>query len=169
MPTWLGIDIGTHAVKVAAMRSLYRRTTLDALVKVDVVRDENGVEVGAALRAAVEAALTAAGAPDAVAVAVDGTRATVRTVTLPAGAIKQVAEVLPFELEAQVPFEMSEAVFDYRCLPRPTKVDEEDVVGVPLLVGVVRIEDVTKRIAAAREATGLEPERVGSADSRSPT
>ncbi len=161
MPTWLGIDIGTHAVKVAAVRSLYRRTTLDALVKVDVVRDENGVEVGSALRAAVEAALTAAGAPDAVAVAVDGTRATVRTVTLPAGAIKQVAEVLPFELEAQVPFEMSESVFDYRFLPRPTKVDEEDVVGVPLLVGVVRIEDVTKRIAAAREASGLEPERVG--------
>ena len=144
MPTWLGIDIGSSAVKVAVVRSAYRRTTLDALVKVDVVRSEDGVEVGSALRAAVDAALAAAGQPDAVAVAVDGTRGTVRTIALPAAAIRQVAEVLPFELESQIPFEMSESVFDYRLLPRPARVgDEADATEVPLLVGVVRIEEAS--------------------------
>ncbi len=160
MPIWLGIDIGSSAVKVAAVRTAYRKTSLDALVRVDVVRDTSGAEVGSALRAAVEAALAAAGQPDAVAVSVDGTRATVRTVGLPAGAIKQVAEVLPFELEAQIPFEMDESVFDYRVLPRARDADGE-ASTVPLLVGVARIEEATKRIAVSREAVGVEPERVG--------
>ena len=161
MPIWLGIDIGGSAVKVAVVRSLYRKTTLDALVKVDVVRAEDGVEIGSALRAAVEAVLTTIGPPDAVAVAVDGARGTVRTVTLPAGASKQIADVLPFELEANLPFEMSESVFDYKLLPRASRPDDEEATTVPLLVGVVRTEDAQKRIAVAREATGVEPERVG--------
>jgi general secretion pathway protein L len=161
MPIWLGIDIGAAAVKVAAVRSAYRKTTLEALVNVKVVRSEDGVEIGSALRSAVESALLTIGAPDAVAVAVDGSRATVRTVTLPAGAVKQIAEVLPFELEAQIPFEMSESVFDYRVLPRPARTDEEDAATVPVLVGVASTMEVTKRIDLAREATGVEPERVG--------
>jgi len=81
-------------------------------------------------------------------------------VTLPAGAIKQVAEVLPFELEAQMPFEMSESVFDYRALSRPARLEEGETAVVPLLVGVARTEEVVKRIGLAREATGIEPERV---------
>jgi general secretion pathway protein L len=158
MPIWLGIDIGSALVKVAVVRSAYRTTTLDALVKVEIIRGEDGVEIGSALRAAVEAALTTSGPPDAVAVAVDGSRATVRTVTLPAGAIKQIAEVLPFELEAQIPFEMSESVFDYRVLPRS---EDGDTATVPVLVGVARTAEVTRRIELAREAAGVEPERVG--------
>ncbi len=162
MPIWLGIDIGARAVKVAVVRSAYRRTTLDALVKVDVVRGEDGVEVGSAIRSAVDAALAVTGAPDAVAVAVVGTRATGGTVAIPAAAIRQVAEVLPFELESHVPFDMSESVFDYRVLPRPPRGEADgDAVDVPLLVGVVRIEEAAKRIAAGREAAGVEPERVG--------
>lgn len=165
MPTWLGIDIGTSSVKVAVVRSAYRRTILDALVKVDIVRGDGGVlEVAPALRSAVDAALLTSGPPDAVAVAVDGNRATARTVSLPIGAIKQIAEVLPFELEAQIPFEMSESVFDYRVVPRTQEVapgGDDDAATVRLLVGVVRTEEVEKRIAIAREGSGVEPERVG--------
>jgi general secretion pathway protein L len=161
MPIWLGIDIGASAVKVVAIRSAYRKTTLEALVRVDIVRGEDGAEVGSALKSAVDTVLASVGAPDAVAVAVDGARSTVRTVTLPAGAIKQVADVLPFELEAQIPFEMSEAVFDYRALPRTPKIDGVESFGIPLLVGVARTEEVATRISAARDVTGVEPERVG--------
>jgi general secretion pathway protein L len=163
MPIWLGIDIGRSSVKVAGVRSAYRRTTLDALVKVVIQRDEAGVEIGSALRTAVEAALAVAGTPDAVAVAVDGDRSTLRTINLPAGAIRQVAEVLPFELESQVPFEMTESVFDFRALPRPRAAEGEEgeTATVPLLVGVASIAEAEKRIAAGREAVGVEPERVG--------
>jgi general secretion pathway protein L len=160
MPTWLGIDVGTHSVKVALVRSLYRRTVLDAIVKVEIGSVDGGVE--GATRAAVDAALIGAGGPpDAVAVAVDGTRATVRSVGLPVGAIKQVAEVLPFELESQIPFEMSESVFDYRLLPRAAPSSDDEVETADFLVGVVRTEDVTRRITAARDASGVEPEKVG--------
>ena len=31
--------------------------------------------------------------------------------------MKQINEVLPFELEASLPFDLTEAVFDYRVLP----------------------------------------------------
>ncbi len=161
MPIWLGIDIGSAAVKVAAVRTAYRKIAVDALVKVDVVRGEDGLEVGSALRAAVEASLAITGAPDAVAVAVDGTRGTVRQVSIPAAALKQVAEVLPFELEAQIPFEMSESVVDYRVLPRAARPEADDGATVPLLVAVARTVDVVARIEAAREASGVEPERVG--------
>jgi len=82
-------------------------------------------------------------------------------VSLPVGAIKQVAEVLPFELEAQIPFEMSESVFDYRVLPRGARVLDEEAATVQLLVGVVRTEEVATRIGLARDASGVEPERVG--------
>ena len=161
MPIWLGIDIGRSAVKVAAIRSAYRRTTLEGLARVDVGVGEDGTPaVGVAMRSAVEAVLATIGAPDAVAVAVDGARATVRMVTLPAGAIKQVAEVLPFELEALIPFDLGESVFDYRALARPARLDDGEAAGVPLIVGVARTDEVVKQIALAREATGLEPERV---------
>ena len=161
MPIWLGIDIGSSRVKVAAVRSAYRRTSLDALAMVDIVRSADGVEIGSAVRSAVEAVLASTGTPDAVAIAVDGMRATVRTVSLPAGAIKQIAEVLPFELESQIPFEMSESVCDYRVLPRAAAEDGTESSVVPLLVGVARTEEVQKRIDVAREASGVEPERVG--------
>jgi len=161
MATWLGIDIGTSSVKVAVVRAAYRKTTLEALVRVDVVRGDDGLEVGSAIKSAVDSAIASTGAPDAVAVAVDGSRGTVRTLALPAGAMKQVTEVLPFELESQVPFEITDAVFDYRVLPRVTKAGEAEATTVPLLVGIARVEEVKRRIDLAREASGVEPERVG--------
>ena len=36
MPTWLGIDIGSAAVKVAVVRATYRKTAVVALASADI-------------------------------------------------------------------------------------------------------------------------------------
>ena len=154
MPTWLGIDIGTTAVKVAVVKSTYRRIAVTALTAADVV--ESG-GVSEAIRAAVSAALGGkVTGSDGVATALDGARATLRTLTLPASAQKQLSEVLAYELEAQVPFEMTDSVFDYRILQSRG----DDAQGLHLLAAVARLDDVRARITLVREAMGQEPERV---------
>jgi general secretion pathway protein L len=154
MPTWLGIDIGSSSVKVAVVRSAYRKVLLAKLIAVDVVPAEG---VAAAIRAAVKAGLEGdkQGA-DATAVAVDGSRAAIHRLVLPATAQKQLSEVLTYELEAQVPFDLQEAVFDWRVLDRPAGGTE-----LPIVAAAARVEDVRVRIDLVKEAVGLEPERVG--------
>ena len=115
MSTWLGIDIGTTAVKVAAIRTAYRKVQLVGLASVEVAQAGGVTE---ALTQAARAAMGGhAGLGDAIAIALEGQRGTVKVVGLPASAQKQIAEVLPFELESVLPFDIEEAVFDYRVLP----------------------------------------------------
>lgn len=154
MSTWLGIDIGTTAVKVAAIRSAYRKVQLVGLANVEVVQAGG---VSEAISMAVRA-VVGEGHGDAIAVAIEGSKATVKTVALPGSAIKQLNEVLPFELEATLPFDLTEAVFDYRVQPglREKKGQELSV-----LVGVAKTIDVSNRIDQVKASLGVEPERVG--------
>ncbi|MDB4943378.1 MAG: Type pilus biosis protein PilM [Labilithrix sp.] len=155
MSTFLGIDIGATAVKVAAVRTSYRRIQLVGLASVEVA------QAGGVNEAIIEAARLATGGRglgDAIAVALEGQKATIKTVGLPQGAIRQIGEVLPFELEAKLPFDIEEAVFDYRLLPGVRDVKGEEL-GV--LVGVAKTADVVARIDQVKGALGTEPERVG--------
>ncbi len=154
MPTWLGIDIGSTSVKAAVVRSAYRKVALGGLATAEIAASGGLV---AAIRDAVAKALAGEkqGA-DAVATAVDGNRAAIHRLLLPATAQKQLAEVLGFELEAQVPLDLETAVFDWR------PIEHADAAGqISLVAAVARIEDVRARIDLVREAVGQEPERVG--------
>src|SRR5258708_307097 len=135
MPTWLGIDIGSATVKAAVVRSTYRRTALARLAAADVASSGSPA---AAVRDAVTRALEGeAQAVDAIAVAIDGSRAAIHRLTLPAAAQKQLADVLAYELEAQVPFDLASAVFDWKQLERGPDKDELSVVAA-----VARVDDV---------------------------
>ncbi len=150
----VGIDIGTTAVKVAAVRASYRKVILTSLVAVEV--GEGGVE--AAIKKAVSAAvLGGVRQGDSVAIALPGTRAVVRTLRVPSSAQRQLNEVLKFELEAQVPLDVPQTVFDYVILPR----DPERKNELNIQCAVAEIADVRERITLVRTATGVEPERVG--------
>lgn len=154
MPTWLGIDIGSASVKAAVVRATYRKVALVRLVVADVA--ESGGSAGA-LRAAVARALEGElQAVDATAVAIDGSRAAIHRLVLPATAQKQLADVLAYELEAQVPFDLEGAVFDWRLLQSAPGTDELSIVAA-----VARTEDVRARIDLVKEAVAQEPERVG--------
>src|SRR5579863_2808623 len=112
MPTWLGIDIGSASVKAAVVRSTYRKSALARVASAEVTASGGSA---AAIRTAVAQALEGeTQAVDAVAVAIEGSRAAIHRLVLPATAQKQLAEVLAFELEAQVPFDLTSAVFDWR-------------------------------------------------------
>jgi general secretion pathway protein L len=154
MTTWLGIDIGSTSVKVALVRSTYRKLALVRLASADVATSGTLVE---AVRAAVGRALEGERqATDATAVAIEGARAAIHRLHLPATAQKQLGDVLAFELESQIPFELAGAVFDWRLLERGSQDGQ-----LPIVAAVARVEDVRARIDIVKEATGLEPERVG--------
>jgi general secretion pathway protein L len=156
MSTWLGIDIGTTAVKVAAIRTAYRKVQLVGLASVEVAQAGGVAE---ALTQAAHAVMgDRGGLGDAIAISLEGQRGTVKVLGLPASAQKQLAEVLPFELESALPFDIEEAVFDYRVLPglRETKGEE-----LAVLVGVAKTADVAARIDLVKTALAAEPERVG--------
>ncbi len=156
----VGIDIGASAVRVAVLRVQYRKTTLEALVSADVAAAGG---VSEAIRAAYAQAVTAGKPADGIATSIDGVRASLHTLALPASAQKQLAEVLPFELEAALPVDMSESVFDYRVLDaKPHGIDPAvAATQVAVLTLVARTEDVRARIELVKGALGQEPERVG--------
>jgi len=84
MPTWLGIDIGSASVKAAVVRSTYRKLALVRLASADVVASGGVVE---ALRTAVARAMEGERqGVDANAVAIDGSRAAIHRLLLPATA-----------------------------------------------------------------------------------
>src|SRR5436190_15844653 len=109
MPKYLGLDIGKESVKVAVVRTTYRKTTLEGLGKAEI--KEGGT--AAAIKEALAAAMGGPGTGDGVAASIDGSRVAVRNVDVPTSALRQLADVLPFEIEAVTPLDMSEHVFDY--------------------------------------------------------
>src|SRR5271170_5958876 len=119
MPTWLGIDIGSTSAKVAVVRATYRKVSLVRLASVEVAATDGAAGTVQAVRAAVELALEGEKqGPDAIAVAIEGSRVAIHRLSLPATAQKQLADVLAYELEAQIPFDIAGAVFDWKLLER---------------------------------------------------
>ena len=76
MSTYLGIDIGTTAVKVAVIRTAYRKVTLAGLSSVEVAQAGSVVDaISQATRAVMG---ERGGTGEAVAVGLQGSRATVK-------------------------------------------------------------------------------------------
>lgn len=143
----LGIDAGKSVVRTALIRTTYRRVFVEAFGEASI--SDAGSEAEA-IRAAVGLVR-----PDAVAIALSGERSFYRRLELPAAAQKEIENVLGFELEATVPFEMEDAVFDYRLLRRPP-----GAAVLPIFAAIARADDVRERIAVVKEALGFEPVRV---------
>src|SRR5271170_600737 len=139
MPTWLGIDIGGSSVKVAIVRSAYRKIALVRVASTEIAAGGSVVEAArvATLRALEGEAQTV----DATATAIDGSRAAIHRVILPSTAQKQLAEVLAYELGAQVPFDLESAVFDWRLLEHGGEEGQ-----LPIVAAVARVADVRARI-----------------------
>ena len=158
MANHIGIDIGTSAVKAVRVRSQFKRLRIEAIATVDVL-------TAGSVEAAVVQALAevTGGKPqlhDGLAAALAGDRTAVRILSIPASAQRQIGDVLPFELESAVPFDIAEAVWDYRILTaaRPTGVKDGHLA---VLTVVARVEDARERIDFMKSATGQEPEALG--------
>ncbi|MCS6901240.1 MAG: pilus assembly protein PilM [Myxococcales bacterium] len=149
MATYLGIDIGQTLVRALLVRVSYRKLTIEGM---------GACEVGG-LADVVEAVRFAVGGLaarcDGVAVSLPGERIFLRRMELPAAAQRQLAEIIPFEIEAQIPFELEHAVFDYRPLPRG-----RDPEKLRVFAAIARTTEVQERIDLIKLATGHEPEAV---------
>ncbi len=146
----LGLDIGPRAVRAALLRVSLRRTTVLRYLEVPLsfpVSEE-------ALRQAVRQLVAALGKPpDTVVAELDGREgASLRTVSLPLAAARRVTEVLPFELEGQVPFDIEEAIVDYQEAGRDTS-------QIHLLATVAPKEAVAERLQTLRTA-GVDPKQL---------
>ena len=112
----LGIDIDRTAVRGALLRTAFRRTEIERYVKVPLgTQSAESLSRAAELHDAFGSLLRALGRPPEIVVsALDGEQASLRVLELPLAASKRAAEVLPFELESLLPFEVSDAVIDYQ-------------------------------------------------------
>lgn len=150
MARYIGIDIGSSHVRALLLSTGYKRVAIEAINEVAIDSVES-------LERAIEAC-AAAMLPhtDGIAVAIDGDGSFVHRLELPLTARKQIDAVLPFELESQVPVDMSELVYDYRVLrsaPNPSAIE--------VIAALARTEQVKERIELVKRALGREPDRVG--------
>jgi len=148
MAKYLGIDVGSSHVRAVLLRTSYRRITIEAMSEYDRRAAPTLEEV---VRMAASPLISPG---ESVAVNLEGEKTFVRRIEVPAAAQKQLTEVLPYELEAELPFELSEAVYDYAILKRL------DDGAVPVFAVIARTEDVRARIGLVKDAIGEEPERV---------
>jgi general secretion pathway protein L len=150
MARYIGIDIGSSHVRALLLNTGYRRVAIEAINEVALDSVES-------LQHAIEAcAKPMLPHSDGIAVAIDGDSAFVHRLKLPLTAKKQIDQVLPFELESQMPIDMSELVYDYRVLRGEPNRDAIDIIAA-----LARTEHVKARIDLVKRALGREPERVG--------
>jgi type II secretion system protein L len=154
----LGLDVGTTAVRGAVLRTALRKVELERYVEAPLAPAEPGAPEGPAGRAdalasAIRQVLAAVGkAPDGIVVAIAGEDASVRPVELPAAAQKRIAEVLPFELEAVLPFPAEDAVIDYQPI-------DKDGARVRLLAAAAPRANVASLLAELGDA-GVAPQEI---------
>jgi len=147
----LGIDIGTTAVRGTLLRTGFKRVELEGYFEEPLVGAGDDEEaLREVRRGAVRSILAAVGRPpDRVVASLDGRDASLRIVSLPAGAAKRAAEVLPFELETVLPFPTDDAIIDYQPID---EVDGE----VRLMAAAVPADKIRDRLAELKDL-GVDP------------
>ncbi len=150
MARLVGIDVRATHVRVALLQTQYRGVKLLGYREAPLA----GLHE-------VEEALRVVGLPlvqqgEHVASCVSGDQLFIRDIELPATAAKQLGDVVPFEIEAQVPLDFDELCFDYRLLNR-----KPGQATMKVLAVATRISVVKQQIDLIQRSLGVEPERVG--------
>ena len=115
MALTLGIDIGRHSIRGAMLRTTLRTQEVDRYLEVEISALDPSAPRQELVRAAIrELIAQLPSPPDSVITAIDGARGSLRTVEIPVLAKKRAHDVLPFELDALLPFEVESAVIDYQ-------------------------------------------------------
>jgi general secretion pathway protein L len=115
MALTLGIDIGRHSIRGAVLRSTLRTQEVDRYLEVEISALDPSAPQKELVQAAIRELLAELPTPpDSVICAIEGVRGSLRTVEIPALAKKRAHDVLPFELDSLLPFEVETAVIDYQ-------------------------------------------------------
>jgi general secretion pathway protein L len=150
MARFLGIDIGDGSLRGVLIRSGLRKLEVERYVEIPLTQAPGTPGRLPELAEAGQNLLRALpGPPDAIISAVPGEEISLRTLELPAAARKRIAEVLPFELEALLPYEPRDAVIDYQPI-------DTDPAALRVLVAAVLRKHVVAALEEHKQA-GLEP------------
>jgi general secretion pathway protein L len=154
----IGIDMRDNHVRVAALRAGYRKIEFEGF-------EEELLSVHESPSAALRACLSRfpAGGFDTAVATVDGARCFTHVMQLPESARKRLAELLPFELEAELPIDMEELAIDSAIVGESVSPDGTKEISV--LSVAARLADVQAVIDVVRGATQKQPERVGASTS----
>src|SRR5262245_49056552 len=146
MARFLGIDIGDNALRGALVRTGLRKVEVERYVEIPLTEAPGSPGRLPELAEAGQNLLRALpGTPDAIVAATPGEQTSLRALELPLSAKKRVAEVVPFELEALLPYEPRDAVIDYQ--PIGTDTD-----AVRVLVAAVLRKHVTETLTGLTQA-----------------
>lgn len=139
----VGLDVGSSAIRAARLKVGFRTMELESLVS-RRLDEEPWAAVAEAARGA-----------DLLFSALPGDETSIRTLRLPAAAAKRLEQILPFELDGEIPFDVQEMVIDHVVLEQGKGSESLEVMAV-----AARRSSVERHIAALAEA-GLKPREVG--------
>lgn len=150
----LGLDLRHDVVRGALARVTSRGAEIVRYVDQSVLPTTTPEARAVAVVDAITALTATLGAPpDRIVTRLSGLEASIRTVTLPRAALRRAHEVLPFELDAALPYDAKDAIIDYQVI-------DEKGAEVPLLVASAPRERVEAHLRLMSTA-GISPREIG--------
>ncbi|MCB9674196.1 MAG: pilus assembly protein PilM [Alphaproteobacteria bacterium] len=149
MPLLIGVDLGSHAVKVTTYRSAGRRVELEHRFSYPVPQS-GGVPPLAARLAALEALLdeNPGWTSATVGLVLPGEEASFRPMSMPFTDRAQVEKTLPFAIEGEVPYDLDDMVLGWRSARDGDK---------SRVMAILTRRDVLQRYLAAMKERGVDP------------
>jgi type IV pilus assembly protein PilM len=135
----LGLDLGSHSIKIVELRQNLRTVEVARLQAVAVANGANELDV---LRDCAQA-LGLAG--ERVVTAVPGDRVARRAMHFPFRERRRIAQAVPFEIENETPFDLDDVFVDWELVG-------EDRAASDVLASVVHRTEVASRLEALRDA-----------------
>ncbi len=148
----IGLDIGSYALKAVEIDSTFRGFQLVNVKERRVVTSEG--DDASSDREAIRAWLAEEqGVPETILCSLPGDAVMVRFLKLPFRDRKRISEVIGFELQDHIPFDIDEVVYDYQIVSQSEESSRILAVAVPR-------ERLERYLSALKEA-GVDPKAVG--------
>lgn len=141
MATVLGLDLGSYAIKGVLFETSMRSYQMRSYA--EVPRQE-GERLESLRQSLADFFRNYPLQADQVVISLPGPSLATHVLALPFVDAKRIEAALPFEVESQLPFDLSEAVFDYQIAAQQDKRSE-------LLVGVVKKDELRNLLALLKD------------------
>lgn len=146
----LGLEITPRVVRGAFLKTALRGFEMERYAEVPIPQASEEQSTTGPLRAAIAQLVSQGSRPvDRIIASLDGELASLRLVDLPLGVEKKIAEVLPGELEAVLPFGVDDAIVDYQVVGR-------DDANLQLMTVATPARNVAERLRFLN-AIGVDP------------
>ncbi len=153
MATILGLDIDERTVRAVVLKTALRRSEITLYATTNIAPSQTEEEREQNRSQAVKTILGRLAKPaDKVITELSGDEVSIRKVTIPAKAAKRVTELMNFELEDKVPFDLEESIIDHQPA---TVVDG----WLSFLTAVAPKAAIREHLADMRSA-GVEPRHI---------